>query len=148
MRDALLGLTRFAEFQKNLGVAPNILSRRLNHLVKSGMLERRVYSKRPRREEYLLTERARDFENVLWAIVMWANKHLAPEGPSVVIVDAKTGAPAAPVFVDRKSGRVLAKPEFRTAPGPAANAYTRRQHTWNNGKAYQEGPARSSNDRR
>ena len=38
MRDALHGPTRFDEFQKSLGIAPNMLTRRLNALVESGSL--------------------------------------------------------------------------------------------------------------
>ena len=41
MRDALHGLARFDEFQASLGIAPNILTRRLNSLVDAGLLERR-----------------------------------------------------------------------------------------------------------
>ena len=48
LRDALRGLTRFDEFQKNLGIAPNMLTRRLNGLVAAGLLERRRYSEGPR----------------------------------------------------------------------------------------------------
>ena len=49
------GLTRFDEFQKSLGIAPNMLTRRLNALVEAGLLERRRYSERPPRDEYVLT---------------------------------------------------------------------------------------------
>ena len=49
----------------------------------------------------MLTERGRDFRPVLWALLAWGNKHFAPEGPSVVIVDAETGALADPVLIDR-----------------------------------------------
>src|SRR5215468_1659798 len=44
LRDASLGLTRFDEFQESLGIAPNILTRRLKALVEAGLLERRRYS--------------------------------------------------------------------------------------------------------
>jgi DNA-binding HxlR family transcriptional regulator len=128
LRDASIGLTRFDQFEESLGIAPNILTRRLKSLVEAGLLERRRYSERPPRYEYVLTEAGRDFRPVLWAILAWGNKHFAPEGPSVVIVDSKTGAPADPVLVDRKSGRPLASPDFRSAPGPAASAQTRQRH--------------------
>jgi DNA-binding HxlR family transcriptional regulator len=101
LRDAFHGLRRFDEFQKNLAIAPNTLTRRLNALVESGLLERRRYSERPPRDEYVLTERGRDFRPVLWALLAWGNKHLAPEGASVVVVDAESGAEADPVLVDR-----------------------------------------------
>jgi DNA-binding HxlR family transcriptional regulator len=39
LRDASLGLTRFDQFQQSLGIAPNILARRLNGLVEAGLLE-------------------------------------------------------------------------------------------------------------
>jgi DNA-binding HxlR family transcriptional regulator len=128
LRDASLGLTRFDQFQQSLGIAPNMLTRRLNSLVEAGLLERRRYSERPPRDEYLLTEAGRDFRPVLWAFVAWGNKHFAPEGPSVVIVDSKTGVEADPVLVDRNTGRPLLPPDFRSAPGPAATAQTRNRH--------------------
>jgi DNA-binding HxlR family transcriptional regulator len=128
LRDAFLGATRFEQFQKGLDIAPNILTRRLNALVEAGLFERRRYSERPIREEYVLTERGRDFRPVLWSLLAWGNRHFAPEGPSVVVVDSKTGAVADPVLVDRNSGRPLTSPAFRSAPGPAADERTRRRH--------------------
>ena len=121
LRDASLGLTRFEQFSKSLEIAPNILTRRLHDLVEAGMLERRRYSERPPRDEYVLTDRGRDFQPVLWALLAFGNKHFAAEGPSVVIVDSETGEVADPVLVDRASGRLLKRPAFRSAPGPAAN---------------------------
>src|SRR5258708_4992982 len=101
LRDAFLGATRFEQFQKNLDIAPNTLTRRLNALVESGLLERHRYSEKPPRDEYLLTELGRDFRPVLWALLAWGNRNFAPEGASVVIVDAHTGALADPLMVDR-----------------------------------------------
>jgi DNA-binding HxlR family transcriptional regulator len=128
LRDAFHGLTRFDQFQKNLDIAPNMLTRRLHALVASGLLERRRYSERPPRYEYVLTERGRDFRPVLWALLSWGNKHFAPEGKSVVIVDRETGAEADPVLVDRASGRPLSETAFRSAAGPAADERTRRRY--------------------
>ena len=128
LRDASLGLTRFDQFQESLGIAPNILTRRLKSLVEAGLLERSRYSERPPRYEYVLTQAGHDFRPVLWAFVAWGNKHFAPEGASVVVVDSQTGAEADPVLVDSKSGRLLTPPAFRSAAGPAADARTRRRH--------------------
>src|SRR5688500_6883050 len=124
LRDAFAGLTRFEEFQKSLGIAPNMLSRRLAALVDSGMLERRRYSDRPPRDEYVLTDRGRDFHGVLLALMAFGNRHFAPEGESVQIVDVVTGEPAEPVLVERRSGRPLVDPDFKVAAGPAASAST------------------------
>ncbi len=129
LRDAFLGLTRFDQFQKSLGIAPNMLARRLNGLVESGLLERRLYSERPPREEYVLTERGRDFRPVLWAMLAWGNKHFAPEGPAVVAINRKSGALAEPIVVDRVTGLPMTQEDFRSAPGPAANDSTRRRHS-------------------
>lgn len=134
LRDAFHGLTRFDQFQKSLDIAPNMLTRRLNALVESGLLQRRRYSERPPRHEYVLTERGRDFRPVLWALLSWGNKHFAPEGKSVVIVDRETGAEADPVLVDRASGRPLSEPAFRSAAGPAADDRTRRRHEGGGGE--------------
>ncbi len=128
LRDCFHGLKRFDEFEKSLGIAPNMLTRRLNGLVESGLLERSQYSAHPPRFEYLLTELGRDFRPVLQALLTWGNKHFAPEGLSVVIVDRETGAVAEPVLVDRLSGRPLSDPVFCSVPGPAADERTRWRH--------------------
>lgn len=128
MRDALHGLTRFDEFQDSLGIAPNMLARRLNALVAAGLLERRVYSVRPPRHEYVPTARGRDFRPVLIALLAFGNRHFAPEGASVTIVDAQTGAEADPVVVDRTTGRPIREPEFAWVPGPAAGERTRQRY--------------------
>jgi DNA-binding HxlR family transcriptional regulator len=128
LRDAFLGFTRFDQFQKSLGIAPNMLTRRLNALVESGMLERRRYSERPPREEYVLTARGRDFQPVVWAMMAWGNKHLAPEGEAVMVVDTVTGERAEPVLVDAKTGERLSRPRFRVAAGPAAGEALRRRY--------------------
>ncbi|PPQ27344.1 winged helix-turn-helix transcriptional regulator [Rhodopila globiformis] len=128
LRDAFHGLTQFDQFQKSLGIAPNILARRLNALVENGLLERRRYSERPPRDEYVLTEKSQDFRPVLWTLLAWGNRHFAPEGASVVVVDAATGITADPVLMDRVSGKVMTHPAFRSAPGPAADHRTRARH--------------------
>jgi DNA-binding HxlR family transcriptional regulator len=127
LRDALHGLTRFDQFQKSLGIAPNMLARRLNALVDAGLLQRRRYRERPPRDEYVLTARGRDFRPVIVALLAWGNKHFAPEGASVLLVDARTGREADPILVDRMTGQPLEEPEYVYAPGPAAGARTRRK---------------------
>ncbi len=128
LRDAFHGLTRFDQFQKSLGIAPNMLTRRLDALVESGLLERRLYSERPPREEYILTARGRDFRPVLWAMLAWGNRHFAPEGAAVVAINRDTGAQAEPIVIDRVTGLPMTLEVFRSAPGPAANDTTRRRY--------------------
>jgi DNA-binding HxlR family transcriptional regulator len=128
LRDAIHGLTRFDQFEESLGIAPNMLTRRLNQLVSTGLLERRLYNERPPRHEYVLTECGRDFRPVILSLLVWGNRHFAPEGHSVVVLDSQTNAPADPVLVDRASGTPLSDSRFRVAAGPAAKARTRRRY--------------------
>jgi DNA-binding HxlR family transcriptional regulator len=128
LRDALHGLTRFDELRKSLGIAPNILTRRLNDLVEAGLLERRRYSERPPRHEYVPTARGRDFRPILVALLAWGNKHFAPEGASVLLVNTRTGDAVDPILVDRATGRPIKEPEYAFAAGPAAGERTRRRY--------------------
>jgi len=128
LRDAFQGSTRFEQFQKNLDIAPNILTRRLTSLVEAGMMERLQYQHRPPRYEYVLTEQGRDFRQVTWALLAWGNRHLAPEGPSIVLVDKTTGATVDPMMVDRNTGREMTPATIRSVAGPAADARTRARH--------------------
>ena len=127
LRDAVYGLKRFDEFQRSLDIAPNMLTRRLNGLVKDGLLKRQRYSDKPPRYEYVLTDLGRDFRPVLLALLAFGNKHFAPEGASVLLADSETGAVAEPVIVDRASGRRIPGPGFSLVPGPAASERTRKR---------------------
>ena len=127
LRDAFYGLRRFDEFQKSLGVASNMLTRRLNALVEAGLLERQRYREHPPRDEYVLTERGRDFHPVLLALLAWGNRHFAPEGASVQLMDLRTGAKVEPVVVDGATGEEIAGPDFAVVPGPAADEGVRRR---------------------
>jgi DNA-binding HxlR family transcriptional regulator len=120
LRDAFHGLTRFDQFQRSLPIAPNMLTKRLNGLVESGWLERRLYSERPPRYEYVLTEKARDFRPVLIAMMEWGNRHFAAEGVQSTLVDTETGAVAEPIVVDRKTMLPVTDPRYAFAAGPAA----------------------------
>lgn len=75
LRDiVILGLTRFDDIQSDLDIAPTVLTSRLRDLVANGLLERRQYSDRPPRYEYLPTDAAREFEPVLKALLKWGLK--------------------------------------------------------------------------
>jgi len=78
VRDALLfGKTKFAEFlASGEGISTNLLTERLTRLEDAGILERRLYQRRPSRYEYLPTARGRDLVPVLAAMVRWANRHI------------------------------------------------------------------------
>ena len=82
------------------------------------MLERRLYSERPARHEYLLTERGRDFRTVLVALLAFGDRHFAVGGGGGArVVDTATGAVAEPMLVDRRSGKELVEPHFTIVRG-------------------------------
>ncbi len=92
LRDLFLGRRRFEEFQDSLGIATNVLSQRLATLVDEGIVERRLYSERPERFEYRLTEKGRDLQPVLLALLAWGDRYTAgPEGPPVETVHKECG---------------------------------------------------------
>ena len=88
LRDAFQGLTRFDDFQKSLGIAPNILTRRLAHLVEEGIFEKRLYSERPARHEYVLTAKGQDFFPVLMALSTWGGRHAPQEDLAYLLGNA------------------------------------------------------------
>ncbi len=85
IRDAFLGVRRFDEFQRSLGVARNVLQGRLERLVENGILERVRYQERPERFEYRLTEKGLDLWPVVVSLLSWGDRHAAPEGPPVLL---------------------------------------------------------------
>jgi DNA-binding HxlR family transcriptional regulator len=103
LRDANAGLTRFDQFRKSLGIAPTMLTKRLATLTKEKLLEKRQYSDRPPREEYVLTDAGRDYLPVLFMIGAWGRKHRG-KGKLVRFLDAETGTDIKPVAIDAVTG--------------------------------------------
>ena len=85
VRDAFLGVRRFDDFQRSLGIARNVLQARLERLVEAGILKRVRYQERPERFEYRLTRKGVDLWPVLVALMGWGDRHLFPDGPPVVL---------------------------------------------------------------
>ena len=75
LREAFFRVRRFDDFQRNIGVARNILADRLRTLVPHRILERRQYQDRPPRFEYRLTERGLDLYPVLISLMEWGDRH-------------------------------------------------------------------------
>lgn len=73
------GVTRFDAFQRELGVARNILSERLRRLVQSGLVEKAPIADGARRMEYRLTEKGRSIQPVLQALAEWARENIETE---------------------------------------------------------------------
>ena len=85
IRDVFLGIRRFDDIQRDLGVARNILQARLTRLVEEGILVKRPYHQRPLRCEYRLTEKGADLWPVLVALLQWGDRYaLEGERPMVL----------------------------------------------------------------
>ncbi|WP_310295293.1 helix-turn-helix domain-containing protein [Rhizobium sp. BE258] len=112
LRDAIKGAKRFDDFQRSLEIAPNTLTCRLNDLVDHGFLVRQRYSEHPPRDEYLLTERGKDFQSVVQAFVGFGNRNFREDSGHVVFIDTNTGHEADPITVDRHSGEIIRAPRF------------------------------------
>jgi DNA-binding HxlR family transcriptional regulator len=121
LRDAFQGLTRFDEFQKSLGIAPNILTRRLKHLVDEGVLETHRYSERPLRVEYRLTDKGRDFFPVLMALFSWGSRHVPEDDLAFLLGDAASGKARRTRLIDAETGEELKPENTSLLPGPAAD---------------------------
>jgi len=112
LRDAAMGISRFDEFRKNLGIAPTILTKRLADLTGDGLLEKRRYSERPPRDEYVLTDAGRDFMPVLVMIGAWGQKHRGG-GKIARYVDAETGTDIRAKVVDAETGAEIGSRAFK-----------------------------------
>jgi DNA-binding HxlR family transcriptional regulator len=91
IREAFLGTRRFDDFQRQLGIARNVLQARLERLVEAGMFKRVQYQERPPRYEYRLTSKGADIWPVVVALLKWGDRHAAPDGPPVVLAHKGCG---------------------------------------------------------
>ncbi len=91
LREAFLGTSRFDDFQRNLGIARNVLQTRLERLVGEGILKKVPYQRRPARHEYRLTAKGVDLWPVIVALLKWGDRHAAPDGPPVTLVHKQCG---------------------------------------------------------
>jgi DNA-binding HxlR family transcriptional regulator len=123
IRDALNGRRRFGEFQKSLGLAKNILTKRLRMLVEEGILSTEPASDGSAYQEYVLTEKGRGVFPVLVALGQWSeafDDH--PEEIGTVLVDRKTGCPVEKLALYSRDGRLLGPADTELKPRPPAKA--------------------------
>src|SRR6476469_8339461 len=86
VREVFLGNHRFDEMVARTGAPRDTLANRLRTLVAEGVLEKRRYSERPPRDEYVLTEAGRDLYPVVMALKQWGDRHRSGEdGPPLVL---------------------------------------------------------------
>lgn len=75
------GPRRFGDLESDLeGIAPNVLTRRLRHLREAGVVVARPYQERPRRFEYLLSDRGRALAGPVGALAAWGDRRRGGAG--------------------------------------------------------------------
>lgn len=127
LRDAFQGTTRFDEFQRDLGIASSMLTRRLDRMVADGLLEKSRYQDRPLRFDYRLTDAGWDMLPVILAIYRWGESHLPIEAHGLSLVDRRTGKPISPAVYDDVSGAALTPQVLELVPGPDASPAIQRR---------------------
>ena len=76
IRNAFLGIRRFDDFQKNLGVTRHVLTDRLNTLVQEEILYKSPYTETQKRFEYRLTQKGLDLYPILMSIIHWGDTYM------------------------------------------------------------------------
>jgi DNA-binding HxlR family transcriptional regulator len=128
VRDLFLGVVRFDELAEDLGISRNLLTRRLAWLLKSGVIERKLYQRRPTRYEYRLTAAGRDLVPALLALTAWGDRWARPkEGAPILFTHKACGHRFEPQVVCSGCGGVIDVDMVAATPGPggAAKAGTR-----------------------
>ncbi len=108
VRDAMLGVKRFSEFERRLGMAKNILATRLKRLVEAGVLRVVPASDGSAYREYELTEKGEALLPAMVALRQWGERFMFGSGDEhSVLLDAKERKPLAEMVVRSEDGREL-----------------------------------------
>jgi DNA-binding HxlR family transcriptional regulator len=118
LRDVFRGNRRFDQMQESLGIARNVLAKRLEHLCEEDILERRRYQERPERFEYRLTEKGIDLWPVLMQMMMWGDKHLSGGAPPAYVEHRDCGGQPDEHLICDRCGEPLHARNVSRRPGP------------------------------
>jgi DNA-binding HxlR family transcriptional regulator len=130
IRDALFaGVTRFNDFQHNLGIATNVLATRLDGFVAAGLMERRAQAELPDQSEYVLTAKGRDLGPALVALTEWGDRWAAPGEPPILYRHRGCGGAVTAQAVCDVCGEVHdpAQVEVQIGPGMPAEYLAKRR---------------------
>jgi DNA-binding HxlR family transcriptional regulator len=128
LRDVWVGINRFDDLQRELGISRKVLAERLKWLVTQDMLAQRVYCRRPQRYEYVLTEKGTQFCDVLLAITAWGDRWTAETaGPPVLVRHHHCGQLTHAEIRCARCGHPLHASEVDIQPGPGSSPPAVRQ---------------------
>jgi DNA-binding HxlR family transcriptional regulator len=121
VRDAFLGVRRFEDFQRDLGLTRHLLADRLRKLVEHGIFERVAYQEKPTRCEYRLTEKGIDLYPILLSIVRWGDNWMADAtGPPMLYVHRGCGEVTMPTLHCPDCGEPVGARDIIARPTPGA----------------------------
>jgi DNA-binding HxlR family transcriptional regulator len=124
IRDAFLGIRRFSEFQKNIGLAKNILTVRLRALIDHGILTTAPASDGSTYQEYVLTAKGRGLFPILVALRQWSEEFSADPFPTL-LVDRDKGQPVRKLELRAADGRLLGQDDTELKPNPKVSRHRR-----------------------
>jgi DNA-binding HxlR family transcriptional regulator len=123
VREVMLGVHRFDEFQADLGIARNVLQSRLERLVDNAIIQKRCYQSRPQRFEYYLTDKGLDLWPAVVALMQWGDTHAPrPGGPPVILEHRGCGGAVDAHRVCVACGEKLGARDVWARPGPGARS--------------------------
>ena len=123
LREVFNGVRRFDDISGHLGVARDVLTRRLTNLVNEGILSRTPYREPGARTryEYRLTQAGKDLRPVLLALIEWGDRYRAdPDGAPVDLVHADCGEPVRLSLTCQAGHHLPVNARLRMVPGPGA----------------------------
>ena len=115
----MLGIRRFGEFQKNIGLAKNILTVRLRALVDHGILTTAPASDGSAYQEYVLTPKGRGLFPILVALRQWSEEFSGDaRGFPTLLVDRVKGRPVRKLELRAQDGRLLGQGDTELRANP------------------------------
>jgi len=103
LRNAFMGIRRFDDFQRQLGVTRHVLAERLKRLVDAQIFSKVLYQ--PNRFEYRLTDKGRALYPILLALTTWGDAWMDDgRGPPIVYHHKSCGHHMTPTMVCSECG--------------------------------------------
>jgi len=111
---AFLGLRRFSDFEKKLGISPYILADRLEELLQLGVFECRAAQPGMLRRTYHLTQKGLDTYPVILQFLRWGDRWLAGDaGPPLYVIHIPCGHAVEPILTRSHCGQDLERKTVR-----------------------------------
>lgn len=121
LRDLFVGMSRFEDIRRDLGLAPNVLAARLENLERHGIVDRHQYQTGPVRHEYRLTAKGLELYPVILTLLAWGDKWLSgPAGPPALTVHNDCGLATTVKAVCEHCGGELTTANTCSTVGPGA----------------------------